>query len=325
MFQPENINNSNPEILWILNWARGVVGGGENIMRHESTLRCNNTSWKGADGLKLAYTEERGGRGWHRMSITKDALLLYYESSKNSNPANKQIDERGNEFAIGQYFILSSTDNLLNNGEAIMNSTLKRPWAVGDTVWIAASDASSKTKSGGFDYNNLSESKPGTNNHPYPLKYAFCDVGFTENTESHFPQIYMRLAETVLLRAEAAIRRGMLDQAVADINVLRNRANAKTITADDLGSTLEDQLNYILDERSRELLLEEHRRYTLLRMGGKQFMYPRITERNLVDGKNFALRDTIFPIPQSVIDANRTLYMPQNPGYAASAGDKDKQ
>ena len=46
-------------------------------------------------------------------------------------------------------------------------------------------------------------------------------------------------------------------------------------------------------------------------MGGEKFMYPRITERNLIDGTNFTLRDTIFPIPQTVIDANRILDMRQ--------------
>ena len=325
MFQPQNINNSNPEILWSLNWARGIVGGGENIMRHESTLRYgdNRPKWKGADGLNLAYTEARGGRGWHRMNITKDALLLYYESSKDPNPVHKQIDERGNEFAIGQYFVLTDADKLTDNaGNDIMNTTLKRPWAPGDTVWLSAKKDASDKMTSAFDYNNLSDTKPVSNNAPYSLKFAFCDAGYTENTESHFSQIYMRLAETLLLRAEAAIRRGMPGLAVADINVLRNRANAKLITVDDLGSSLEEQLNFILDERSRELLLEEQRRYTLLRMGGEKFMYPRITERNLIDGTNFTLRDTIFPIPQTVIDANRTLYMPQNPGYAASTDEK---
>jgi len=110
-----------------------------------------------------------------------------------------------------------------------------------------------------------------------------------------------------------------LVSAVSDINELRDRANAKAVTVADLGSSLEERLNFILDERSRELLLEEHRRYTLLRMGGKDFMYPRIKAYNPVDGTNFALRDTIFPIPQTVIDANRTLYMPQNPGYTSAS------
>lgn len=322
MFQPQNINSSNPEILWSLNWARGVVGGGNNIMRHESTLRYgdNRPTWKGAEGLNLAYTEERGGRGWHRMNITKDALLLYYSSSIDPDPNHKKIDERGNEFAIAQYFILTEADKLKDNaGNDIMNTTLKRPWAPGDTIWLSASKDASDKSSSAFNYNNLSDTKPSTNNAPYSLKFAFCDAGYTENTESHFPQIYMRLAETLLLRAEAAIRLNRLDQAVKDINVLRDRAKAKNITVDDLGTTLEEQLNFILDERSRELLLEEDRRYTLLRMGGEKFMYPRIKERNLIDGTNFTLRDTIFPIPQTVIDANRTLYMPQNPGYSASA------
>lgn len=321
MFRPQNINSSNPEILWELKWARGIVGGGDNIMRHESTLRYGNTKWKGADGLTLGYTEERGGRGWHRMSILKNALLLYYSSSKDSNPANGQIEDRGNEYAIGQYFVLSEADQLTDaNGKAIMNATEKRPWQIGDKLWIGSTkDSSKKETSCGFDYNNINDTKYTSNNHPFTLKYAYCDAGYTENTETHVSQIYMRLAETLLLRAEASIRLGNLDAAANDINILRNRANAKTITAADLGATLTDQLNYILDERSRELLLEEHRRYTLLRMGGKDFMYPRIKANNPIDGTNFTLRDTIFPIPQTVIDANRTLYMPQNPGYSAAA------
>lgn len=319
LFQPANINTSNPEILWCLQWAKAVVGGGENIMRHETCLRYETPSWGG--GVKLKSIDERGGRGWSRATILKNALLFYYASSKDTDLSKKQIDERGNEFAIGQYFIVTSSDQIVNDkGEPITNSAFKRPWQVGDTVWIATSkvgDAADKTKSGGYNY-NLIPSNRGSNNFPYTLKYAFCDPGYPTNTESHQPQIYMRLAETYLLRAEAYIRMGNIPGAVSDINELRNRANAKTVTDSDLGTSLQDQLDYILDERSRELILEEHRRYTLLRMGGENFMYRRIKEHNTIDGGNFTLRDTIFPIPQNVIDANRTLKMSQNPGYPGS-------
>jgi hypothetical protein len=32
-------------------------------------------------------------------------------------------------------------------------------------------------------------------------------------------------------------------------------------------------------------------------------------------GQNLSLRDTLYPIPQSAIDANLTKPMPQNPGF----------
>jgi hypothetical protein len=71
-------------------------------------------------------------------------------------------------------------------------------------------------------------------------------------------------------------------------------------------------LDFILDERSRELFLEEDRRITLLRTS-KWLERTRLHNNN--GGANIAERDTLYPIPQPVIDANLTKKMPQNPGY----------
>lgn len=118
----------------------------------------------------------------------------------------------------------------------------------------------------------------------------------------------MRLAETYLLRAEAAYKRGMIPEAAPDINELRSRAHALTIDESDLSMDL------ILEERSRELLDEEQRRYTLRRTLNATDFVEWITARN---GKDAGLseRDYLFPIPQSVIDANVTVPMEQNPGF----------
>ena len=124
----------------------------------------------------------------------------------------------------------------------------------------------------------------------------------------------MRLAETILLRAEAKGRNGDLTGAASDINMLRDRANAKKVSVADFGGDITSFLDYILDERSRELLLEEQRRYTLLRMGGANFFYKRVNSFNKIT-KNLQLRDTLFAIPQSVLDANFNSEMPQNPGF----------
>jgi tetratricopeptide (TPR) repeat protein len=70
----------------------------------------------------------------------------------------------------------------------------------------------------------------------------------------------IRIAETYLLRAEARLAQGNKAGAAEDINVLRKRAGAKACTAADVN------IDYILDERVRELFGEEQRWVTLSRL-----------------------------------------------------------
>ncbi len=119
-------------------------------------------------------------------------------------------------------------------------------------------------------------------------------------------QIYIRSGETYLLLAEAYFKLGDLGNAAIAINALRTRAKAPIITGAQV------TLDFILDERSRELFSEEERRYTLLRTG--KFL-ERVRAFNVLAKATVADRDLLYPIPQSVIDANLTLKMPQNPGY----------
>src|SRR5690606_32681942 len=84
----------------------------------------------------------------------------------------------------------------------------------------------------------------------------------SSGAQSTFRDHYIfRLADTYLLRAEAYLGKGELDKAADDINEVRSRANARPITANDV------TLDYILDERARELNFEEPRILTLMRMG----------------------------------------------------------
>jgi hypothetical protein len=43
--------------------------------------------------------------------------------------------------------------------------------------------------------------------------------------------------------------------------------------------------------------------------------FERTNANNHFGGENIVRRDTLFPIPQAVIDANITKAMPQNPGF----------
>ena len=116
----------------------------------------------------------------------------------------------------------------------------------------------------------------------------------------------MRLAETYLLRAEAYMWKGDLVNAAKDINVVRGRAHAKPIEPSLVN------IDYILDERTRELVVEEPRRRTLVRVGK---MYERTIKYNPLSGQTIKPFNELWPIPQSAIDANLEAELVQNPGY----------
>lgn len=127
-----------------------------------------------------------------------------------------------------------------------------------------------------------------------------------------YRDFYMfRLAETYLIRAEARLRGNNAAGAAEDINVVRNRANATPVAAADV------DINYILDERARELNLEEKRRLTLERLG---LLIERTRQYNAFHSdatfdSEIQEHYKLFPIPLSFIEANTEAEIQQNPGY----------
>ncbi|MDB5147663.1 MAG: Starch-binding associating with outer rane [Mucilaginibacter sp.] len=117
--------------------------------------------------------------------------------------------------------------------------------------------------------------------------------------------IIMRLGETYLLKAEAQFKQGNKGGAAETINILRARAKAATVNAGMI------TMDFILDERVRELIAEENRRMTLIRTGT---LLQRVTGRGLkITG--LSSRNLLLPIPQSEIDLNKDAKLEQNPGY----------
>ncbi len=118
----------------------------------------------------------------------------------------------------------------------------------------------------------------------------------------------IRLPETYLLRAEAYLLKGELQKAADDINMVRSRANASPVDAADVS------LDYILDERARELSIEEHRRKTLVRTGT---FVERVRKYNQQDAADIQEHHMFWPIPQTAIDPNvdNPDGIPQNEGY----------
>lgn len=121
--------------------------------------------------------------------------------------------------------------------------------------------------------------------------------------------ILMRLGETYLLQAEAQFKQGKLTEAANSINAIRARANATPVTAAQIN------LDFILDERARELLAEENRRMTLMRTGTlvTRTLAHNTQTINAVVG--ISSKNLLLPIPQSEIDLNKDAKLEQNTGY----------
>ncbi|MCQ4034366.1 RagB/SusD family nutrient uptake outer membrane protein [Kaistella montana] len=117
-----------------------------------------------------------------------------------------------------------------------------------------------------------------------------------------------RLADVYLMYAEAVLRGGggNMATALSYVNALRTRANASSV------SVL--TLDFILDERSRELSWEMTRRTDLIRYGkftSSAYLWP--WKGNVKDGIAVAEYRNLFPIPNNDLVVNPNLV--QNPGY----------
>ena len=130
-----------------------------------------------------------------------------------------------------------------------------------------------------------------------------------EFSDIDFPLI--RLAEIYLIYAEAVLRGGTGgDQATAlqYINLIRARAGAIPATEGDMS------LQFILDERARELYWEGHRRTDLVRynqLTTSAYLWP--WKGGVSNGTAVSDKYNIYPIPAANIASNGNLS--QNTGY----------
>jgi hypothetical protein len=152
-----------------------------------------------------------------------------------------------------------------------------------------------------------------------------------------------RLAETYLLRAEAYYWKDDLASAAMDINMVRERANATSITPADV------TIDFIFDERARELFAEEPRQnelnrvsyimaarneggYSLSNLHEKNWFYDRVrTLNNFYDRVDEVIllgqRPRImpyhfqWPIDDDMVNSNTLGRINQNMGYTGSANN----
>ncbi len=141
-------------------------------------------------------------------------------------------------------------------------------------------------------------------------------ANFVNWVDIDFP--LFRLAEMYLIYAEAVVRGGAggdINTAVTYVNNLRQRAHAQTSNQTQANiNSGQLTLNFILDERARELYWEGHRRTDLIRYGRfteGTYLWP--WKGGVAAGTAVADFRKLYPLPSSDIVANPNLV--QNPNY----------
>ena len=156
------------------------------------------------------------------------------------------------------------------------------------------------------DYREWTNGYPSTK---FRNSGAVSSIEATEFSGTDFPMY--RLADAYLMYAELALRGAAgtsMNDALGYVNQVRARSEADAIAMGDL------TLDFIIDERGRELNLEGHRRTDLIRFGmftGANYIWP--WKGGVASGTSIPSHYDLFPIPISALNANSNLT--QNPGY----------
>lgn len=287
----QNRSSGNMESIWVCQYEYKTDGGGPGNM---NLWVINPEYWnlKGPEGNNLfrGPTEKYGGRsvGWFSSSFYMDTLIWRRSGAEgvelqnisdirtsDHNIMRDLVADNPNSDYYGQKLI---EDDLLQYN----SNSLRRQWHCLYTKLAPINN---------FPSDAISDP----------------ETGETTSEAITFTDTYIyRLAETYLLRAEAYLGKGDPTSAADDINAVRERANAQPVTPSDV------DLDYILDERARELHWEgTHRQFTLRRTDK---LLERVREYNPI-AVPIQEKHKLLPIPQSEIERNTEATLEQNPGY----------
>jgi hypothetical protein len=278
-FYDGNVKRSegNTEVLWAWIYEPGVISESRgSYLNRYWYHRLYQVNFMGSEA-KAQF----GAQSLSRYAITPYGFNVY-----------EPQDDRYSEYAITHYFVALRSGFDLRGTPAIVSP--------GDTVMTT------------WFHPTLPKTQPTNENRDFmwssTRKWEDRDPNYAVTTRgwTYGDQVYLRLAETYLIKAEAQFRLSQPAEAANTLNIIRARSNATPISAGDV------DLGFILDERSRELLGEEQRRYTLVRTGT---FVERYKQYNPLNPETVQPHHALFPIPQTVIDANVDLKMPNNPGY----------
>lgn len=249
-----------------------------------------------------AFWLANGGKGAGRVVPSRGALRLY--NYKEQGELDDRISDYAMVWSINEINADGKTVEYKNNGEMVIDTIVTN--------------------------NMLDDNKTTIKKYNWPTTrkwdYTAPIIANGDKDGCYQDIVYLRLSDSYLLYAESLYKQNKIKDAIKWINEVRNRSHAVSITESDLITV---GLDLILDERSRELLSEEERRHTLIRVSqedGKDerdvnnYFKRRTRQLNEITGRDVRGMneyDTpiLFPIPQSFIDSNTGRVLENNPGY----------
>lgn len=302
LFRIKNQNRSsgNKESIWVIQFELDIPGGGMSstsrsgyvLERHHAPLardikRNDNAAVKA--NFQWPTSDFTGGRGIGWMIPTYYFTNTIWASDFDN-------DMRNSEYNFPRKFLFNNPGVAEFQGVEFDAET--NPEAV------ASLASTGRWPRNIYPYQSKCTT-PGK--HPTALFQNVTARLLTGNAGVTYTDQYMfRLAETYLIRAEAHLGAGNTQAAADDINIVRSRANASSVDPANV------DIDYILDERMRELGVEEKRRLTLSRLG---LVYARTAAHNSYNADDIQPFHNLFPIPYSEIERNTNSDLGQNSGY----------
>ena len=301
-------NQENKEVIFSVQNTTDKLSNGNGIGAHMFFL--------------MAYDVEPGmqrsteyGRPWKRFTPTEYCLSLW----------NKEYDSRYYK-SFQQVWYANNPSTLLPE-ESVGDTSLFMPGVnVGDYYYAADANGNRVKRKLSQKYYSDRDGKSMTIFTPdkytltiFPtlVKYLDPQRASVNDMDGTRDVVVMRFAEAYLVAAEASFKLGDNSEAAQLLNVVRERAawpgfkSQMDITASDV------TLNFILEERARELSGEMQRWYDLTRTGT---LIERVKDYcNALNYVNYSAdnikeKHLLRPIPQSQIDLSTNDYA-QNPGW----------
>lgn len=291
----------NDEVIWSIQNSKNFITAGQTACCDGGNTLHTYFLMK-YDDLPGMQRDIENGRPWARFRPTPFTLEQLF---------NRTLDDRY-EKSFKRVFYANRPGTYTINGRQVTLNTGDTAVFVSDREWSASE--LSRT-----NYNVFPPSRQ--NERVYPTLTKFLDPDRPDPQEMRGSRdfIVFRLADTYLIAAEALMRDNKSDEAVEYINAVRRRAAKKGNTAEETLANQKqmevrtDQLDidFILDERARELLGEMTRWFDLVRTGK---LVERVKKYNPDAANNIQPFHVLRPIPQDQIDRTDTEF-PQNEGY----------
>lgn len=148
----------------------------------------------------------------------------------------------------------------------------------------------------------------------FTTKYEDVSNPATDNADANWP--FLRLADVILIYAEALNELDKPGDALVQLNKVRERSNADraSMGGSKALSSKELRRSAILEERAKELACEADRRWDLIRWGIYLEAMNAVELDDCDVSKTRTERNLLFPIPQQELNTNAAINS-NNPGW----------